>query len=78
MNTHSIRYPRPLASGDTIGVAAPSSGVDESLHHYLNESKRNMERLGFHVQESIWLRQNIKCVSSSKREPCRRVKHLFP
>lgn len=77
MNTHSIRYPRPLASGDIIGVAAPSSGVDESLHHYLNESKRNMERLGFHVQESRWLRQNIKCVSSSKENRAEELNTFF-
>ncbi|PYY30099.1 S66 family peptidase [Paenibacillus illinoisensis] len=77
MKTHSIRYPQPLASGDTIGVAAPSSGVDESLHHYLIESKRNMERLGFHVQESRWLRQNIKCVSSSKENRAEEINTFF-
>ncbi|UOK64940.1 hypothetical protein MT997_11420 [Paenibacillus sp. OVF10] len=39
-------------SGKYHRCGSPSSGVGESLHHYLEESKRNMERLGFGVMES--------------------------
>ena len=77
MNNRSIRYPQPLAPGNTIGVAAPSSGVGESLYHYLEESKRNMERLGFDVLESPSLRHNIKCVSASKEERAAEMNEFF-
>lgn len=77
MNKRSIRYPQPLAPGDIIGVAAPSSGVSESLHHYLEESRHNMERLGFGVQESPFLRHNAKCVSSSKEDRAAEMNAFF-
>lgn len=77
MNNRSIRYPQPLAQGDMIGVAAPSSGVGESLYHYLEESKRNMERLGFGVLESPSLRHNTKCVSASKEERAEEMNEFF-
>ncbi|WP_440117556.1 S66 family peptidase [Paenibacillus sp. QZ-Y1] len=77
MNKRSIRYPQLLAPGDIIGVAAPSSGVGESLHHYLEESKHNMKRLGFNVQESPWLRHNSKCVSSSKENRASEMNAFF-
>ncbi|PQP82731.1 LD-carboxypeptidase [Paenibacillus sp. PCH8] len=66
MNQRSIRYPQPLAPGGIIGVAAPSSGVGESMYPSLVECKLHMERLGFGVQESPSLRHNSKCVSASK------------
>jgi muramoyltetrapeptide carboxypeptidase LdcA involved in peptidoglycan recycling len=66
MNQRSIRYPQPLVKGDTIGVAAPSSGVSESMHRYLEESKHHMERLDFIIQESPSVRHNDKCVSGPK------------
>ncbi|MEC0128684.1 hypothetical protein [Paenibacillus pabuli] len=56
MNKRSIRYPQPLVPGDNIGVAAPSSGVGESLHYYLEESRHNMERLGYGVGTRYELR----------------------
>jgi muramoyltetrapeptide carboxypeptidase LdcA involved in peptidoglycan recycling len=77
MNKRSIRYPQPLAPGNTIGVAAPSSGVGESLHHFLEESRHNMERLGFGVQESPFLRHNAKCVSSSKEDRAAEINAFF-
>ncbi|MFB8372772.1 S66 family peptidase [Paenibacillus taichungensis] len=77
MNKRSIRYPQPLAPGNTIGVAAPSSGVSESLHHYLEESRHNMERLGFGVQESPFLRYNAKCVSASKEDRAAEINAFF-
>ncbi|MBY0202474.1 LD-carboxypeptidase [Paenibacillus cucumis Kampfer et al. 2016] len=66
MNPRSIRYPQPLVKGDTIGVAAPSSGVGESMHRHLEDSKHHMERLGFNIKESPSLRNNSKCVSAPK------------
>ncbi|WP_366289968.1 S66 peptidase family protein [Paenibacillus sp. AN1007] len=66
MNQRSIRYPKPLVKGDTIGLTAPSSGVSPSMHHYLEHSKNHVERLGFKVKEGSSLRSNSKCVSAPK------------
>ncbi|MFC5602370.1 S66 family peptidase [Sporosarcina koreensis] len=51
-----IRYPKPLQQGDTIGVTAPSSGVDESLHHLVHHAKRQFEKRGYEVTigETVW------------------------
>ncbi|WP_434756647.1 S66 family peptidase [Paenibacillus amylolyticus] len=66
MSPRSIRYPQPLVKGNTIGVAAPSSGVGESMYRYLEQSKQHLEHLGFIIQESLSLRNNSKCVSAPK------------
>ncbi|MBB6674016.1 S66 family peptidase [Cohnella nanjingensis] len=60
-----IQYPAPLRAGDTIGVTAPSSGVEPHLHDVLARSKAKVERLGFQVVygDTVW--QNGKCVSAS-------------
>lgn len=61
-----IRYPRPLQNGETIGVTAPSSGVDETLHHLVYHAKHQFENRGFnvHVGDTVW-KQN-KAASSAK------------
>ncbi|MCM3745291.1 LD-carboxypeptidase [Sporosarcina luteola] len=61
-----IRYPKPLQLGDTIGVTAPSSGVDESLHHLVHNAKRQFEKRGcrVHIGDTVWT-QN-KSVSAPK------------
>ncbi|MCK6074726.1 S66 family peptidase [Paenibacillus silvae] len=66
MNLRSVRYPQPLLQGDTIGVTAPSSGVNEAMHHYLENSIAQVQLLGFNVKESSSLRHNAKCVSAPK------------
>jgi muramoyltetrapeptide carboxypeptidase LdcA involved in peptidoglycan recycling len=61
-----IRYPRPLQQGDTIGVTAPSSGVDESLHHLVHNAKKQFEKRGYQVSvgDTVWT--EIKSASASK------------
>lgn len=61
-----IRYPRPLQQGDTIGVTAPSSGVDESLHHLIHQAKYQFEQRGYDVNigDTVWT-QN-KAASATK------------
>ncbi|MCM3712233.1 S66 family peptidase [Sporosarcina luteola] len=51
-----IRYPNPLQQGNTIGVTAPSSGVDESLHHLVHHAKRQFEKRGYRVNvgDTVW------------------------
>ena len=46
----SVRYPAPLQPGDTIGVTAPSSGVEEELHPRLDFCVEHLRRLGYQVR----------------------------
>ncbi|GAA1723987.1 LD-carboxypeptidase [Isoptericola hypogeus] len=46
----TIRYPRPLRPGDTIGVTAPSSGVEERLHARLQHAVDVVRAKGYEVR----------------------------
>ncbi|WP_237762592.1 LD-carboxypeptidase [Arthrobacter sp. ERGS1:01] len=45
-----IRFPRPLAPGDTIAVTSPSSGVGETLRGRLNFAVQALRERGFVVE----------------------------
>jgi muramoyltetrapeptide carboxypeptidase len=45
-----IRYPRPLAPGDTIAVTSPSSGISEELVGRLNFATQMLRDRGFRVE----------------------------
>lgn len=45
-----MRYPRPLHPGDTIGVTAPSSGVDARLRPRLDHNIAWLRERGFEVR----------------------------
>ncbi|MEZ7171633.1 S66 peptidase family protein [Sporosarcina sp. OR05] len=61
-----IRYPKPLQKGNTIGVTAPSSGVDEALHQLVHDAKQQFENRGYSVEvgDTVWTQQ--KAASASK------------
>jgi muramoyltetrapeptide carboxypeptidase len=61
-----IIYPQALTRGNTIAVTAPSSGVENHLHHLLDLSRTNIQKLGFNVIEGETIWSNDKCVSASK------------
>ena len=44
-----VRYPRPLAPGDTIGVTASSSGVGPGFESRLDDAVRMLRRRGYEV-----------------------------
>lgn len=56
-----IRYPS-LQEGATIGVTAPSSGLNAELHDLLRLSFARMERDGFRVVsgETVWTQEKAK------------------
>ncbi|MBH5319924.1 LD-carboxypeptidase [Paenibacillus sp. GSMTC-2017] len=56
-----IRYPL-LKEGDTIGVTAPSSGVDSNLHDLMKQAINRMEQSGFNVVcgETVWTQHKSK------------------
>jgi len=61
-----IIFPKNLEKSDIIAVCAPSSGVEEQLHKYIRDAKRNVELAGYQVVigDTVW--KNEKCVSASK------------
>ncbi|WP_127583571.1 S66 family peptidase [Paenibacillus koleovorans] len=63
-----IRYPI-LQRGTTVGVTAPSSGVQESLHPLVNEAVRRLEEKGYPVicGETVWTQHKAKSAHASVR-----------
>lgn len=63
-----IQYPF-LRKGATIGVTAPSSGVNEALHNMFKQSCESMERKGYTVVcgETVWTQEKAKSASAKKR-----------
>ncbi|WP_422661282.1 S66 family peptidase [Paenibacillus sp. EC2-1] len=63
-----IRYPN-LQECTTIGVTAPSSGVDDSLHHIVKQAIRRIEAKGYtvHCCETVWTQKKAKSAPAAKR-----------
>ncbi|RFU68687.1 S66 peptidase family protein [Bacillus sp. V59.32b] len=63
-----INYPI-LKPGATIGVTAPSSGVQEELHDMFKIACKRMEREGYGVVcgETVWTQDKAKSASAAKR-----------
>ncbi|MEI4801836.1 S66 peptidase family protein [Bacillus sp. NPDC077411] len=63
-----IQYPF-LQKGATIGVTAPSSGVNSALHNMFKQSCESMERKGYTVVcgETVWTQEKAKSSSANKR-----------
>ncbi|MCG7345599.1 LD-carboxypeptidase [Sporosarcina sp. ACRSL] len=72
-----IRYPEPLRQGGTIGVTAPSSGVDESLHQLVHRAKHQFEKRGYpvNVGNTVWT-QN-KAASAAKEIRAAELMEMF-
>jgi len=62
---NKVTYPTPLRPGGTIGVCAPSSGVEPGMFARLDNAIKNVRALGYDVIESPSVRKNAKCVSAN-------------
>lgn len=64
-----IKYPTSLKLNSCIGVTAPSSGVEESLHILVDEAKLQVEKKGFKVLigETVLTQHKGKSASKEKR-----------
>ena len=64
-----VTYPEPLKKGVVIGVTAPSSGAEESLHILLSKAKENVEAQGYKVVmgETAWTQQKGRSAPKEKR-----------
>ncbi|MFD1205791.1 MULTISPECIES: S66 peptidase family protein [Sporosarcina] len=72
-----IRYPLPLQTGQTIGVTAPSSGVEPELHELINQAKKQLERRGYNVRigDTVWTQQ--KAASAPKEVRAKELMAMF-
>jgi muramoyltetrapeptide carboxypeptidase len=63
-----IKYPS-LIQGATIGVTAPSSGVNIELHSMFKQVCKRMEEKGFkiHCGETVWTQNKAKSAPAKKR-----------
>lgn len=62
-----IQY--PSGSLETIGVSAPSSGVEQELHHLLKEAVSRQEAKGYQVAvgETAWMQHDAKSAPADIR-----------
>lgn len=63
-----IQYPT-LKQEATIGVTAPSSGVDPSRHHWLEKTRERLALSGMQVQigDTVWTQNKAKSALAAKR-----------
>ena len=63
-----MRYPT-LKLSATVGVTAPSSGVDKDFHSWLKASRERLERDGFTVitGETAWMQVKARSAPAQKR-----------
>ncbi|AZN39342.1 S66 family peptidase [Paenibacillus albus] len=63
-----IQYPQ-LQSHSTIGVTAPSSGVDPSRYQWLEQTRERLGATGLQVQfgDTVWTQNKAKSAPAAKR-----------
>ncbi len=64
-----MRYPKGLQTGETIGVTAPSSGVDSELHDLIHHSKKQFENRGYNIEigKTVWTQHKAASTTKEKR-----------
>ncbi|EPD49777.1 hypothetical protein HMPREF1210_03224 [Paenisporosarcina sp. HGH0030] len=64
-----ICYPNALQPRQTIGFTAPSSGVEEELHHLIHQSQKQFENRGFNIEigETVWTQHKAASATKEKR-----------
>ena len=55
-----MRYPENLKIGDTIGICAPSCGIEPDKYEKLDKAEETLREMGYKVIETASVRQNIK------------------
>ena len=71
-------YPEFLKKGDTIGVTATSSGMDDEIDKMtLENAQKNLEKIGYKVIETPNVRMWQKLVSSSGEERAKEFYELW-
>ena len=68
ITTMTIHFPKPLQSNDLIGITAPSSGVENTLHPQLNLAISVLQQKNYKILEGNCLRSEYKNSSHNKYE----------
>ncbi len=55
-----MKYPEKLKIGDTIGICAPSCGIDQEKYEKLNKAEDALKNMGYKIIETQSVRTNIK------------------
>lgn len=63
-----ITYPI-LQPGATIGVTAPSSGIQSNFHHLMKQSFSRVERMGYNIKcgDTVWTQYKAKSAPARVR-----------
>ena len=73
-----MRIPKKLKVGDTIGICAPSAGINKPEKQIrLDEAIKKLEALGFKVIETKSVRNDIEGRSASKEIRAREFMDLY-
>jgi muramoyltetrapeptide carboxypeptidase len=72
-----IIYPKGLQEGQTIGITAPSSGVESELHNLVLESQKQFENRGYQIKigETVWTQ--TKAASATKEKRAKELNEMF-
>ncbi len=72
-----MRYPEKLKKGDTIGITAPSHGMEEADFLRIDNAIKKLEEKGFKVIETPNVRTDFKGRSSSKEQRAKEFMELW-
>lgn len=76
-NLNSLQIPRALRKGDTIGIAAPSSGLAELFPHRVEKGISMLEEMGFKVKVASHALNRNGWVSASAEKRASDLHDLF-
>lgn len=72
-----IRYPQPLRKGDTIGICAPSSGVETPFTYKLDNAKKQLNDRGYRCVETASVRNGEFLTSHTPKIRAKEFESLY-
>ena len=72
-----MKYPENLKVGDTIGICAPSCGIEPEKYEKLDRAEKTLREKGYKIYETASVRQNIKGRSASAETRVKEFMELY-
>lgn len=72
-----MRYPEKLKLGDTIGICAPSAGIEPEKFEKLDKAEIALRNMGYKIIETESVRSNIKGRSASAEKRVKEFMQLY-
>lgn len=72
-----MKYPESLKIGDTIGICAPSCGIEPDKYEKLDKAEEALREMGYKVIETASVRQNIKGRSNTAEIRAKEFMELY-